>query len=180
MERILTRAIHLRGTNSSSKLANRARDSIFARVMTRFIAMLAVLSLDMSHVNALETLNKCGAICGRVPEPIPKEMPISLRSTHEKGLKFETRPFSRFRRTNASSSSEIPRTNQSVPVTKLKLRKLSNSQDRIVNGYSPEQRPWLALIIVMDGSCGGALLNKRFDIFFLETLPSSLFLIWEK
>lgn len=144
--------------------------------MTRFMTVLAVLSLDMSpRANSLETLNKCGAICGRVPEPIPKEMPLSSRSTHETGSKIEPRPFSQFGNANSSSHFEIPRTNQSVPVRKLKLRKLSNSQDRIVNGYSPDQRPWLALIIVMDGSCGGALLNKRSVNFFLEMLPSPLF-----
>ena len=32
---------------------------------------------------------------------------------------------------------------------------------RIVNGYDPENRPWLALIIVEGGACGGALVNKR-------------------
>jgi hypothetical protein len=32
---------------------------------------------------------------------------------------------------------------------------------RIVNGYDPNERPWLAFIMVSGGACGGALVNKK-------------------
>ena len=40
-------------------------------------------------------------------------------------------------------------------------KKNSNHQQRIVNGYKAKNRPWLALIVVEGGTCGGALINKK-------------------
>ena len=42
-----------------------------------------------------------------------------------------------------------------------------NQEDRIVNGYSADSRPWMATFGQMGGdelklTCGGALLNHRF------------------
>ena len=42
-----------------------------------------------------------------------------------------------------------------------------NQEDRIVNGYSADSRPWMATFGQMEGdaltlNCGGALLNHRF------------------
>ncbi len=38
---------------------------------------------------------------------------------------------------------------------------IADEDTRIVNGYDPAERPWLALLDVAGGSCGGALLNTR-------------------
>lgn len=39
---------------------------------------------------------------------------------------------------------------------------IADEDTRIVNGYDPDERPWLALINVADGACGGALINHKF------------------
>jgi len=45
----------------------------------------------------------------------------------------------------------------------MDAEKYANDEDmRIVNGYEPNDRPWLVLLDIAGGSCGGALINKRY------------------
>ena len=38
---------------------------------------------------------------------------------------------------------------------------IADEDTRIVNGYEPDERPWLVLIDVAGGSCGGAIINSK-------------------
>ena len=39
---------------------------------------------------------------------------------------------------------------------------IADDDTRIVNGYDADERPWLALINVHGGACGGALINLKY------------------
>lgn len=41
---------------------------------------------------------------------------------------------------------------------------ISDDDTRIVNGYDAGKRPWLVMIHVEGGACGGALINKKYNL----------------
>ena len=39
---------------------------------------------------------------------------------------------------------------------------IGDDDTRIVNGYDSAKRPWLALMLINGGSCGGSLINHKY------------------
>jgi hypothetical protein len=42
------------------------------------------------------------------------------------------------------------------------FRSLPKFRNRVVNGYIPNVRPWLAMVQAVDSVCGGSIINHRF------------------
>ena len=77
-------------------------------------------------------------------------------------LKDVTMRDRRRRRRKKKSKPRTPTKKQGRRRPPRNRTSISSEDTRIVNGYEPSERPWLALLEVEQGSCGGALLNARY------------------
>ena len=91
---------------------------------------------------------------------------------------------------SAEKGADNARPNLSSPYTLPKLRREHSKKTRIVGGYTPKVRPWMALLELKpkpklatrnfggaqkNAQCGGALINKVFLNFGVKIQFSSLF-----
>jgi hypothetical protein len=172
--------------------------------MTRTALLLAMLV----HAGmAVDTLNKCWAVCGKAPAPYVQGHSVDWQTqgfrnkreaksgesdgggstsasgedSDEDSTERKKKKDSVTRSADQDSTTNTPnrgttstrgaprgganrvavRKNVTHTANQDNATRIEDQDTRIVNGYDPDERPWLALLDVSGGSCGGALINKR-------------------
>ena len=112
-----------------------------------FIFSLAQLLLAaLFRAENVQTLNGCGSVCGKAPIP--------------KGKATDGGERKRRKRSN-DEDNDIEDLIESAERV-VQAQDIEDEDTRIVNGYEPDQRPWLTLLDVAGSSCGGALINHLY------------------
>lgn len=120
------------------------------------LLLLAAAAFVASAEGNVDTLNECPAECGVAPEPFSGngQRGFNRGGEHKESAGdddedyYDKNYYNAERVVAASSATEKP-------------SNISEDDARIVNGYEPDDRPWLVFIDVAGGACGGAILNHK-------------------
>ena len=114
-------------------------------------AVILYLALWLASAGAqssgpMKSMTGCDDVCGIAPEPGAG----GGRSSNDGGDGGDDDYY------EYAESERVSAANGSV----------TEEDTRIVNGYEPDDRPWLAYIDVRNGLCGGAILTKSWVLMF--------------
>ncbi len=119
------------------------------------VAILASAAAATSFSPGLKSLNGCDDICGIALEPGGKGDSGAVES--DIGAAAETD--ADYYGSDYPEAARVEARKKKKP--HKKKHKVEADDTRIVNGYEPEDRPWLVMINVEGGLCGGAIVSKR-------------------
>ena len=122
---------------------------------------LGLASAGAQHSSPMKSMTGCDEVCGIAPEPGGGEGgDDGAGGGGDGGEGDDYYDYAESERVSAANGSEASVTEEDT---------------RIVNGYEPDDRPWIAYIDVKKGLCGGAILTKLWvplQVLFLFAFSS--------
>ena len=134
-------------------------------VLTVPTLVLFLGTVVVRDVSGVQSLNGCGSICGKAKPPFSSGSPphaervVRAKSGNEDDEEFY--PDYDAEPSQESGTGKTKKKSKNGTKKNKRGSSISDADNRIVNGYSPDDRPWLVLLDAGGASCGGTIINTR-------------------